>query len=72
MKVRAVKLTFKNGLTVVGLLPADFSDEDLAAAEGDDIMIEFSDVSELPASARVATVLQRLAAAAAMNPEVLH
>jgi hypothetical protein len=72
VKIRAVKLTFKNGLTVVGLLPADFSDEDLAAAEKDGVTVEFSDISELPPGARVATALQRLAAVAAMNPEVLH
>ncbi len=72
MKIRAVKLTLKNGMTVIGLLPADFSDEDLAAAEDDGITVEFSDISELPTGARVATALQRLAAAAAMNPEILH
>lgn len=68
MKLRAVKLTFKDGLSLIGVVPAGLSDEELAAISGSDIEIEFSDAHEMPTGASLLAVLQRLAAASAMEP----
>lgn len=68
MKLRAVKLTCKDGLSLIGVVPAGLSDEELAAISGNDIEIEFSDAHDMPTDALLLAVLQRLAAASAMEP----
>lgn len=68
MKVRMVHLTFGNGLTVVGVVPADFSDEELQSQMGVAIDVAFSDAAEVPRAAPVGKVLARIAAAAALEP----
>lgn len=71
MKIRAVKLVFGDGLTLIGIVPAEISDAELAARpQNEPVEVLFSDAIDVRAKVSVLVALQRLAAA--IHGRVFH
>lgn len=64
MNVRAVQIVLANGLTVVGVVPGDIADHELASGPA---QVVISDIHKVPCSTPLRYLLQRLAAAFALG-----
>lgn len=64
MIVRLVRITFPNGHTMVGLIPAAPSDNDLLTNTEGGIDITFSELAQVPGQAPIAKALEHIRVAA--------
>lgn len=56
--VRFVRITFSNGCTLTGVVPATVTDEEIASLQSDGVTVVFSDPYQTPRQAPVARLLE--------------